>query len=101
MNFYYAFVWSSYVDALRNAKNQGLPSPPHPLTNITLLQSLMNLLLTTCKSDLILPSSQLQPRTAGYILQSHQFMKAVARFNSQDKTVFEFMTTCGRTVSKM
>ena len=101
MNFYHSFVWPSYLDALRNAKNQGLSSPPHPLTNIELLQNLMNVLLTTCKSDLTLPSSQLQPRTAGYILQSHQFMKAVARFNSQDKSVFEFMTTCGRSVSEV
>ena len=87
-------IWPSYVTSLRNAMNQRTSPPPYPLTNITLLQNLMTLVLKTCEADLNSHSS-LQPRTAGYVLQSHQFMKAVARFNNQDKTVFESMTACG------
>ena len=97
IRFYYSFIWPAYLNALQKSRTSELPAPSRPFSNITLLTDLLDLLLHSCRQDLSGEKTQSSFGTSQYVLQSHQFMKAVARFNNEDKTVFEFLSSCGRT----
>lgn len=97
IRFYYSFIWPSYLNALQKSRSSELPTPSRPFSNISLLTDLLDLLLHSCRLDLLKEKSQSPFGTSQYVLQSHQCMKAVARFNNEDKTVFEFLSSCGKT----
>lgn len=65
-----------------------------PLSNIDLLYKLMFILLNnqTTKDITVSSSSKLYNQL---VLQPHQFLKAVTKFNNEDKTVFDFLSHCG------
>lgn len=67
-----------------------------PLSNINLLYRLMFTMLNNQKiekptDNVTSASSSIHNRL---VLQPHQFLKAVTKFNNEDKTVFSFLSQC-------
>lgn len=68
-----------------------------PLSNINLLYRLMFIMLNNQQIEkategVASTSSSIHNRL---VLQPHQFLKAVTKFNNEDKTVFSFLAQCG------
>ena len=73
-------------------QQQRSQAPSTPLNNTDLLCKILLLVVDSPLSDM----TDCGRGSSGLVLRSHQFLKAVAKFNSSDKTVFSFLSNCGR-----
>ena len=69
----------------------GKPLPAAPLNNTDLLCKILLLVVNSPLSE----ARDCGRGSSALVLRSHQFLKAVAKFNSGDKSVFSFLSNCG------
>ena len=67
------------------------PLPSSPPNNTDLLCKILLLVVDSPLSEV----KDCGRGSSSLVLRSHQFLKAVAKFNSSDKTVFSFLSNCG------
>lgn len=81
----------------RLVAQQRFQAPPdHPIASTPLNNTdlLCKIMLLVVNSPLNEPKEGVRG-SSSLVLRSHQFLKAVAKFNSRDKTVFSFLSNCG------